>query len=81
MAYTALDANQIGGTLKGLREKRGETMEELSNAINVSPSAIAMYESGRRIPRDEIKIKIAEHFSRTVESIFYQKKQHDSCSA
>ena len=71
MGYETLDTVQIGNRIKGLRESRKETMQELSRAIGTSESAIGMYESGQRVPRDEIKIRIAEHFTVPVESIFF----------
>lgn len=79
MPYEDVNAIQIGKKIKELREQKQETMDELANAVNTSTSAIAMYETGKRIPRDEIKIRIAEHYRVPVESIFFQKKQHDTC--
>ena len=79
MGYETLDAVQIGNRIKGLRESRKETMMDLSRAIGTSESAIGMYESGQRVPRDEIKIRIAEHFTVPVESIFFPRTQHESC--
>ena len=79
MLYNQFDSERIGKAIKELRTGENETMEELANAIGTSHSAIAMYESGRRVPRDEIKIRIAEHFHKTVESIFFAKGQHESC--
>ena len=78
MVYEGINAAQIGKTLKSLREQKGETMEEMANSIKTSQSAIAMYENGNRIPRDEIKIRIAEHFSMPVESIFFPTEQHET---
>ena len=77
--YEGMDAVRIGSTIKALREEKGETAEALSDALNISNSAIAMYETGKRIPRDEIKIRIAEHFHVPVESIFFPNKQHETC--
>lgn len=79
MQYEGMDPNQIAETMKSLREGRGETIEESAQAIEVSSSAIAMYETGKRIPRDEIKIRIAEHYNVPVESIFFPIKQHEVC--
>lgn len=79
MVYEGMDPVQIGQKIKSLREGKNETVEQLSNALEVSASAITMYETGKRIPRDEIKIRIAEHFSAPVESIFFPNKQHASC--
>lgn len=77
MAYAQISAENIGAKISGLRILSGETMEALARSINVTQSAITMYESGRRIPRDEIKIRIADHFGVPVESIFFPQEQHD----
>lgn len=79
MVYEGMDPVQIGKKLRSLREGKNETAGDLSSAINVSESAIFMYEAGKRIPRDEIKIRIAEHFAMPVESIFFPNKQHEAC--
>ena len=64
-----MDAKKIG---KRIRELRGETSApELAKAIGSSVSAIFMYESGERIPRDEVKIKLARHFGVSIESLFF----------
>lgn len=44
---------------KRLINLRGErTQLEVAKALGISQSTYAMYETGRRIPTDEIKIKI-----------------------
>ncbi|MCR5566177.1 MAG: helix-turn-helix transcriptional regulator [Clostridiales bacterium] len=62
---------RIGNQLKALRSERGISAEELAKNIGISASAIGMYENGYRIPRDQIKIRIAEFYDVTVESIFF----------
>ncbi|MEB3059209.1 helix-turn-helix transcriptional regulator [Parvimonas sp. D9] len=57
--------------LKMLRLKKGLTQEELAKEIGVGVSAISMYEQGNRIPRDEIKIRLAKFFEESVEYIFF----------
>lgn len=65
-----MDAVKIGAKLKKLR---GSTStEELAKALGVSQSAVSMWENGERIPRDEVKIKIANYFGKSVESIFFE---------
>ena len=76
--YEELNAMEIGSRLKTLRDKNNETIEQVAKSVETSGSAIAMYESGKRIPRDEIKIRIAEHFGVPVESIFFPTAQHES---
>lgn len=60
---------KIGNELKKLRGNK--TQEEIADAIGVSSAAIGMYERGERIPRDEIKVKLANYFNASVESIFF----------
>ena len=55
-----------------LQRLRGErSREEGAKAVGVSISAIAMYENGERIPRDGIKLKIAEYYQKSVQEIFF----------
>lgn len=66
-----MDAQAIGKNLKELRQKAGLSREEVSAALGVGLSALAMYERGERIPRDEIKIRIARLYEKSVDEIFY----------
>lgn len=60
---------------KKLVSLRGtKTREEVAKAIKVSISAIAMYENGYRMPRDETKIKIADYYGVSVEQIFFEQQ-------
>ena len=72
--YEAIDGVQIGKRIKDLRNQHNMTAEELGKALGISSSAVNMYECGQRVPRDEIKISIAEYFGVSVESIFYPTK-------
>lgn len=64
-----MDMSKIG---KRLVELRGDkTQNEVADAVGISISALSMYEQGNRMPRDEIKMRLAAHYGTTVESIFY----------
>lgn len=55
-----------------LIQARGkQSREEVAKAIGVSLSAITMYETGARVPRDEIKVKLADYYETTVQALFY----------
>lgn len=55
-----------------LRELRGEKSQaEVAKAIGVSDSALSAYENGDRIPRDEIKVRLAQYYNKTVQEIFF----------
>lgn len=59
---------------KRLLKLRGEkSREEVVRANGISASALAMYEIGERIPRDEIKVSLAKYYGTTVEAIFFAK--------
>ena len=64
-----MDNQKIADRLIKLRGSR--TQAEVAQAIGVTPSAYYMYENGDRIPRDEIKKRIAEYYKRTVNTIFF----------
>ena len=55
-----------------LRDLRGDkTREEVSVATGIGISSLAMYESGERNPRDEVKQILANYYGKTVADIFY----------
>lgn len=55
-----------------LKKLRGDkTQSEIAKEVGVTTSAWAMYERGERVPRDEIKVKIANFFDKTVQELFF----------
>lgn len=64
-----MDANRIGKRLVALRGARRR--EEVAKAVGVSFSALCMYETGRRVARDEVKLRLADYYGVPVESIFF----------
>ncbi len=57
-----------------LRKLRGtRTREEVAVALHISVSALAMYENGSRIPRDEIKVALAHYYETTVGELFFNQ--------
>ena len=65
-----MDAIQIGKKLKELRGNR--SIAEVSAILGISKSALCMYETGIRIPRDEVKNKLATYYGVSVSSIFFE---------
>ena len=61
----------IGTKLKALRAQKKETQQQVADNIGITKSALAMYERDDRIPRDEVKVRIAKYYGETVQSIFY----------
>lgn len=49
----------------------------VAQAVGVTLSAITMYELGQRVPRDEIKVKLADYYGVTVQSLFFDDDCHE----
>lgn len=64
-----MDKDNIGATLRKLRG--GRTQEEVAKAVGISTSTLCMYETGKRIPKDEIKERLADYYKKSVKYIFY----------
>lgn len=62
---------KIGRKLKYLREKSGKTQKELADIMDLSTSAISMYEMGERIPSDKVKRQYALLFDVSIEDLFF----------
>ena len=64
-----------------LRRLRGDrTQEEIATALGITKSSWAMYERDERVPRDEVKIRMAKYFGKSVEELFYTQIEHYMCS-
>ena len=62
-----------------LTEARGDkSRETVASAVKISVSALAMYETGQRVPRDEIKIALAEYYGLSIEFLFFTSQVHGS---
>lgn len=51
-----------------------KTQAEVAEAVGISTSALTMYETGRRVPRDEIKIALARYFNVSVGYLFFDQE-------
>lgn len=61
-----------------LVQARGNIPRDIvASAVGISLSAISMYENGQRVPRDEIKVKLADYYHTTVQALFFDTDSHD----
>lgn len=68
--------SSIAQKLVQLRGNR--TQDEIAKAIGVSRTAIMMYENGQRVPRDEIKVRLAQFYQVSVVDLFFSSQSHIS---
>ena len=59
----------IGEKLKKLRGKKSQ--KEVAKDLKITQSALGNYETDLRIPRDELKMRIANYYGVSVEEIFF----------
>lgn len=75
--YYILNAT-IGDTLKELRKAKGKTVASVAKDLGITASALSNYENNIRVPRDNIKIAIAEYYKRPIQKIFFAKKTNET---
>lgn len=64
------DKKAVGNRLRKLRGTRSRA--DIADALGVTTQAVWLWESGYRVPTDNMKIKIAELYRRSVANIFYK---------
>lgn len=66
-----VDAKQIG---KRLRELRGyKPRRVVAEETGITERALTGYESGERIPRDEVKIILSNYYKVPIQKLFFCK--------
>jgi len=63
------DPITIGKRLKDLRGNRPK--ELIALAVGITSQALINYETGVRVPKDAIKVKLAAYYGKTVQELFY----------
>ena len=61
--------NIFGVRLKALRMEKGYTQRTLAEKLGISPSAVGMYEQGRREPDNEILSKLCYILETTTDNL------------
>ena len=47
------------------------TQNEVAEAVGIGRSALGMYEKGLRIPRDSVKVRLADYYKIPVQELFF----------
>lgn len=69
-----IDKKEVGRKLKSLRGSHSK--KEVAKAVHISVSALSMYELGERIPRDEVKVALADYYGTSVGALFFEQRCH-----
>ena len=60
---------EIGKRLIDLRGEKSQS--EVAEAVGITQAALSMYERGERVPRDSVKIKLANYYGVSVAALFF----------
>lgn len=61
----------IGRKLQALRKSNNLSVENVCDSVFISKSSLQKYETDRRVPRDDVKKRLAQLYNVSVESIFF----------
>jgi transcriptional regulator with XRE-family HTH domain len=64
-------AQAIGERLRELRKDAGLSQQEVAEKIGVTKMAVSNYEQGIRVPRDAVKVRLADLFEQSVVGLFF----------
>lgn len=61
-----------------LREARGKkTLAEVAEAMGLHEASISLYESGKRTPKDYMKVKLANYYNKGILELFFEPYYED----
>ena len=63
---------QLANNLRRLRTENNYTQEQISEKLNISRQAYSNYETGKRIPDIDMRIRIADIYEVTLEQLLTQ---------
>ncbi len=57
--------------------RNGKSQAEVAKSVGIATSTLGMYETEQRMPRDSIKIALADYYGTTVQKIFFTPECHE----
>ena len=67
-----LKRQEVGKRMRNLRGEK--SLNDVAQALGVTAMAVSNWERGIRTPSDYMKVKIAQYYGVTVESIFFSSE-------
>ncbi len=61
--------NIIGNNIREARGSR--SIDEVCKAVGITDTALMAYESGERMPRDSVKMKLAKYYQKRISDLFF----------
>lgn len=63
----------VGKRLRDLRKKRGLTLKEVSQELEIAENTLSAYERGARRPKTKIMVKLANFYNVSIQDIFFKE--------
>lgn len=60
-----------------IKLRGNKSQEKVAKDLGLATSAISMYETEKRVPRDSIKVALARYYGTTVQAIFFEEECHE----
>lgn len=61
----------VSERLTDARTSKGSTIVDAAEACGISVRALQEYEAGTRVPRDDIKLALANYYGERVQDLFF----------
>ncbi|MGN0342784.1 MAG: helix-turn-helix domain-containing protein [Roseburia sp.] len=74
MADFLMKPTEIGARIRALRKKQGKTQAYFADLLYISPSYLALIESGKRVPTLEVLVQIAVNCDVTIDYLVFGDK-------
>lgn len=76
-----MTSNILGNRIADLRKSSKLSQIEFSKILNISNTTLSQYESGKRIPSDDVKLKIADYFNVSLDYLFGRSNIMDTAES
>ena len=64
----------VGKNIRNFREKKGDSQEDMAQALNVTRQTVSSWETGRTEPDIDTLHRIAVYLDTTIEELIYSKR-------
>lgn len=64
----------VGKNIRDFREKKGDSQEDMAQALNVTRQTVSSWETGRTEPDIDTLHRIAVYLDTTIEELIYSKR-------
>lgn len=54
-----------------IKARGNRSQKSVAKEIGIHESTLSMYENGNRVPRDSIKVKLAQFYGMSVQELFF----------